>query len=85
MLHRTQGSEINTPEPLDLTERELECLRWMVAGKTLQDIADINGMSYANVRYHLDRAKTRHGYATTQQLMVQAALDHNLSPSGPDR
>ncbi len=65
---------------IDLTARELDCLRWLIAGKTLQDTADILNMSYANVRYHLDKAKRRHGYATTRQLMVRAALDYDLSP-----
>tara|TARA_R110000868_G_scaffold64985_2_gene194996 strand:+ start:1773 stop:2582 length:810 start_codon:yes stop_codon:yes gene_type:complete len=65
---------------IDLTKRELDCLRWLIAGKTLQDTADILNMSYANVRYHLDKAKQRHGYATTRQLMVRAAVDYDLSP-----
>ncbi len=69
---------------MELSERELDCLRWLVAGKTLQDIADIMDMSYANVRYHLDKAKTRHGYATVQQLMVHAAVEYSLSPHGPE-
>lgn len=83
MLRRTQGSEDFASSPIELSERELECLRWMVAGKTMQDTADIMNMSYANVRYHVEKARNRHGYATTQQLMVHAAIDHGLSPLGP--
>lgn len=65
---------------IELTERELDCLRWLIAGKTLRDTADILGMSYANVRYHVDKAKQRLGYATNRQLMVRAAVDYDLSP-----
>lgn len=71
-------------ETLELTTTELECLKWMAAGKTLHEISDITGMSYPNVRYHLNKAKERSGYATTQQLMVRAALDYELHPLGPD-
>jgi len=69
---------------LDLSERELDCLRWLVAGKTMRDIANIMDMSYANVRYHLEKARDRHGYASVQQLMVHAAMDYSLSPLGPE-
>ena len=69
---------------LKLTDTELECLRWMAAGKTLHEISEITGMSYPNVRYHLNKAKERSGYATTQQLMVRAALDYDLHPLGPN-
>jgi DNA-binding CsgD family transcriptional regulator len=71
--------------PIQLSDRQMECLQWLVAGKSLQEIALITGMSYANVRYHLDRAKRENGYATVQQLMVHAALAYNLSPLGPER
>ncbi len=71
-------------ERLLLNERQLECLRWIIAGKSVQEVALITDMSYANVRYHLDRAKQQSGYASLQQLMVHAALEYGLSPLGPD-
>jgi DNA-binding CsgD family transcriptional regulator len=71
-------------ERLVLNERQLECLRWVIAGKSVQEVALITEMSYANVRYHLDRAKQQSGYASLQQLMVHAALEYGLSPLGPD-
>jgi DNA-binding CsgD family transcriptional regulator len=67
----------------DLSERQLQCLRWIVAGKSLQETAVITGMSYANVRYHLERAKKAAGLASLQQLIAYAAVHHNLSPFGP--
>lgn len=82
--HCMPGAEARLA-PIQLSGRQLECLQWLVAGKSLQEIASITGMSYANVRYHLDRAKHENGYATMQQLMVHAALAYNLSPLGPER
>lgn len=70
---------------LDLTDRELDCVRWLVAGKTLQDVATITGLRYSTVRYHLERAKDRAGLATTQQLIAYAAVQYRLSAYGPGR
>jgi len=82
---RTRGLiDPSRPEPIRISSRQLECLQWLAAGKTLREIATITGMSYANVRYHLERAKSDNGYTTTQQLLVHAAQSHNLSPFGPD-
>lgn len=79
-----QSTAAPRPDEVHLTERQLQCLQWMAAGKSLHEIAIITGMSYANVRYHLERAKRINGYATVQQLMVHAAQTHNLSPLGPE-
>ncbi|MCP5476161.1 MAG: LuxR C-terminal-related transcriptional regulator [Lysobacterales bacterium] len=68
---------------LNLNERQLECLRWVVAGKSLHEVAAITEMSYANVRYHLEKAKQESGFGSLQQLTVQAALEYDLSPLGP--
>ena len=65
-----------------LKPRELEVIRWAAAGKTLEDIAVITGLAYRTVRYHLEQARKRYGYATTQQTIVRAALDYQLDPMG---
>lgn len=81
---RAVTTAASRPDEVRLTERQLQCLQWMAAGKSLHEIAIITGMSYANVRYHLERAKRMNGYATVQQLLVHAAQTHNLSPLGPE-
>lgn len=68
-----------------LNERQLECLQWIVAGKSMAETAELTNMSYANVRYHLERAKSRTGLGSLQQLIAHAAVEYNLSPLGPDR
>ncbi|EWH09176.1 LuxR family transcriptional regulator [Catenovulum agarivorans DS-2] len=70
---------------IELTKRETECLQWLIAGKTLQETATILSMSYANVRYHVNKAKDRNGYANTKQLMAHASIELKLSPLGPER
>ena len=69
----------------DLNERQLECLQWIVAGKSLKETAMITRMSYANVRYHLDRAKEQTGLPSLQQLIAWAAIRYRLSPLGPEQ
>ena len=67
---------------VELTREELEVIRWSVAGKTLQEISAITGLGYRTVRYRLDRARNRYGYATLQQTLVRAAKDYELDPLG---
>ena len=88
--HGTNGNATLTAElarssdkPVALTSRQREVLGWIAAGKTLNDIADITGMSYATVRFHIESARKRYGYATTQQTVVRAVLDYGLDPLGP--
>lgn len=85
LVSERQQAEAARGTRLNLNERQLECLRWVVAGKSLQEIAFITGMSYANVRYHLERAKQASGFGSLQQLTVQAAVEYGLSPLGPPR
>lgn len=63
-----------------LRPQEIECIRWAVAGKSLQDIADITGYSYRSVRYHIDQARERYGYTTNLQAFVRAAIDYGFDP-----
>lgn len=65
-----------------LRPREIECIRWAVTGKTLAEIAEVMGLSYRTVRFHLDTARARYGFSTNQQLFVQAAKDYGLDPEG---
>ena len=63
-----------------LQPKQVECLRWAAAGKAYNDIADIIGISPRTVRFHLDSARARYGYATITQTIVQAAKDFDLDP-----
>ena len=71
-------------ESIYLSDIELEVLKWAAAGKSLKDIAEITGIKYRTVRYHLETARDKYGYATIQQTIVRASLDYGLSPLGGD-
>ena len=73
-----------TDRAAELSAEQLRVLRWAAAGKTMQDTAAITGMSYRKVRYLMDRARSRYGFATVQQTIVRAALDYGLDPTGRD-
>gem|GEM_PF-566549 len=65
---------------VSLRPQEIECIRWAVAGKSLQDIADITGLSYRRVRYQIDQARERYGYTSNLQTYVRASVDYGLDP-----
>jgi DNA-binding CsgD family transcriptional regulator len=46
-----------TPEPVELSKREEECLIWAARGKTYHDIAGILNLSFASVKSYLDTAR----------------------------
>lgn len=73
-------SRAAVPEPSELHPKQLECLRWAAAGKAYRDIADIVGISPRTVRFHLDAARTRYGYATITQAIVRAAKEFDFDP-----
>ena len=56
----------------DLTERELECLRWASAGKSDWEIGQILLISSKTVNYHIENAKRKFGVATRVQAIVAA-------------
>ncbi len=46
-----------TPEAVELSKREEECLIWAARGKTYHDIAGILNLSFASVKTYLDTAR----------------------------
>ena len=63
-----------------LSRREIECLRWLAAGKTLQEAAMILDISERTLRFHIANARKRLGVATTMQAVVAAALRYGFNP-----
>jgi DNA-binding CsgD family transcriptional regulator len=53
--------------PTLLTGRELECLRWVLNGKSDTDISKILGISHTTVHFHIERAKKKLGVRTRTQ------------------
>lgn len=42
---------------IDLKAKQALCLKWSAEGKTMRDIASIEGMSFATVNFHLNNAR----------------------------
>ncbi len=58
-----------------LTPRELECLRWVVAGKTDWETSIILNISEVTVHTHIENAKRKLGFATRMQTVLKAFFD----------
>lgn len=57
-----------------LTHRELECIRWVAAGKTDAEIAERIGVSQTTVRSHIDQARGKLGAKTRAQAVARLVL-----------
>ena len=80
------AATLDTPEsPPNLSRREIECLQWLAAGKTLQEAATILDISERTLRFHIANARNRFGVATTMQAVVAAALRYGFNPKDARR
>ncbi|MGA0565373.1 autoinducer binding domain-containing protein [Ancylobacter sp. VNQ12] len=52
-----QDAEPTANVQVELTAKQALCLRWSAEGKTMKDIAAIEGMSFATVNFHLNNAR----------------------------
>ena len=67
-------------DDVSLTPHQISCLRWAAAGKSYEDIGAIMGITERGVRYHLNGARDRYGYATIMQTIVTAAKRYDFDP-----
>ncbi|WP_172691166.1 transcriptional regulator TraR [Rhizobium rhizogenes] len=58
--------------PAHLDSKEATYLRWIAAGKTMEEVADIEGIKYNSVRVKLAEAKKRFDVHTTTHLIALA-------------
>lgn len=58
-----------------LTERESECLQWVIQGKTSDEIAIILSISRRTVEMHLNRVKEKFNCHKLTQLVYLAAKE----------
>lgn len=62
-------------DPSDaLTEREIECMRWVASGKTDWEIGIILTIAAATVKFHVNSARRKLGAATRPQATAMLAL-----------
>jgi len=63
--------------PTALTRREVECLRWVLKGKSDTDIGKILGISHTTAHFHIERVKKKLGVKTrTQAAAVVVSLGY---------
>jgi DNA-binding CsgD family transcriptional regulator len=55
-----------------ISARELDCLKWMAAGKTAWEASVILGISERTVRFHLNAAREKLNCLTTTQAVAKA-------------
>jgi DNA-binding CsgD family transcriptional regulator len=55
-----------------ISARELDCLKWMAAGKTAWEASKILGISERTVRFHLNAAREKMNCLTTTQAVAKA-------------
>lgn len=60
-----------------MTAREIECLRWVAAGKTDPEIGEILSISATTVKFHVDGARAKLGARTRAQAVARLVL-HGL-------
>jgi DNA-binding CsgD family transcriptional regulator len=63
-----------------ITAREIDCLKWMAAGKTAWEASVILGISERTVRFHLNAAREKLDCLTTTQAVAKAVSQQLISP-----
>lgn len=76
-LVRILGAEDLQKNRVELSEREIECLKWTAVGKTRSEISTIVGISASTVDYHLLSAAKKLGVKGRTYALVKA-LSENL-------
>jgi DNA-binding CsgD family transcriptional regulator len=65
---------------LIVTAREIDCLRWMAAGKTALEASTILGITERTVRFHLNAAREKLDCTTTTQAVAKAVSQQLFVP-----
>ena len=63
---------VDEDKVLKLTERELECLRWTMDGKTAWEVGRILGISEQTAVRHLTNLSAKLGCVNKHQAVVKA-------------
>jgi DNA-binding CsgD family transcriptional regulator len=69
-----RAEHLRMTAPVQLTARQIECLKWVRHGKSSNDIGDMLGLSGRTVDHYLADACARLGVRTRHQAVIDAAL-----------
>jgi LuxR family quorum-sensing transcriptional regulator LasR len=59
-------------ENIEITSRELECLKWCAAGKSSWDIAHLMNCTEATVNYHFANIRRKFGASSRRMAVIKA-------------
>lgn len=76
---------VGVPPPAKLTAREIECLHWVLEGKTNWEIGVVTGVTARTVQFHLGNAARKLGVVNRVQTAVSALVRGDLTISGLSR
>lgn len=68
------GLPCHEPPGANMTAREIECLRWVAAGKTDSEIGIILSIAATTVKFHVDRARSKLGARTRAQAVARLVM-----------
>ncbi|MDB5962480.1 MAG: hypothetical protein JWP59_3774 [Massilia sp.] len=68
-----------------LTRRELEVLKWVMAGKSSWEISRITDCAEATVNFHISNIRQKFNVSTRQQALVKAIALGIINPEDPHR
>ncbi|MDL2357969.1 MAG: LuxR family transcriptional regulator [Pseudomonadota bacterium] len=68
-----------------LTKRELEVIKWVMAGKSSWEISRITDCAEATINFHIANIRQKFNVNTRQQALVKAIALGIISPEDPHR
>ena len=75
----TAAALVNQPETAKLTPREVECLQWVLEGKTNWEIGVLTGVTARTVQFHLSNCARKLGSYNRVQAAVAALIRGDLT------
>jgi DNA-binding CsgD family transcriptional regulator len=77
--HLLCGDSVGPSDALIVSSRELDCLKWVAAGKSAWEASVILGISERTVRFHLNSAREKLDCATTTQAVAKAVAQQLIA------
>jgi DNA-binding CsgD family transcriptional regulator len=77
--HMLRRNGIDTSDALVVSARELDCLRWVAAGKSAWEASVILGISERTVRFHLNSAREKLNCTTTTQAVAKVVAQQLIA------
>jgi len=77
--HMLRRNGIDTADALVISARELDCLRWVAAGKSAWEASVILGISERTVRFHLNSAREKLNCTTTTQAVAKVVAQQLIA------